>query len=78
MFYASDGINVYTNTTKTKKEQFKTYPSYMLFEEYKREIYPKELEENEHLHRITERIDELDPENTVVYIAFTEQFLNQK
>ncbi|MDR7079438.1 hypothetical protein J2Y03_004496 [Neobacillus niacini] len=27
LYYASDGVNVYTNTTKTESEQFKTYPS---------------------------------------------------
>ena len=78
LYYASDGVNVYTNTTKTEKEQFQTYPSYLVFQEYKREIFPKELEENQYLSRITERVDELDPENQVIYVAFTEQFLNSK
>ena len=32
MFYASDGTNVFKNSTKTEKEQFEIYPSYMLFE----------------------------------------------
>lgn len=78
LYYASDGVNVYTNTTKTENEQFKSYPSYMVFHEYKREIYPKEFEENQSLYRITERVDELDPESQVVYVAFTEKFLNSK
>ena len=76
LYYASDGVNVYTNTTKTESEQFKTYPSYILFEGYKREIYPKELEENQYVYRITERVDELNPESQVIYVAFTEEFLN--
>ena len=42
LFYASDGIHEFANSTKTKKEQFETYPAFMLFEEYKREFYPKE------------------------------------
>ena len=78
LYYASDGVNVYTNSTKTEKEQFKTYPSYMIFEEYKREIYPKEIKENEYLNRITERIDDWIRKAQVVYVAFTEEFLNQK
>lgn len=76
LYYASDGVNVYTNTTKTESEQFKTYPSYILFEGYKREIYPKELEENQYVHQITERVYELEPESQVIYVAFTEEFLN--
>ena len=78
LYYASDGVNVYTNTTKPEKEQFKTHPSYLLFEKYKREIYPEELVENHYLYRITERMDELNPESQVVYVAFPEKFLNSK
>ncbi|MBX9975930.1 HAMP domain-containing sensor histidine kinase [Cytobacillus firmus] len=78
MFYASDGTNVFKNSAKTEKEQFENYPSYMLFEEYKREFYPKETEENEHLHVITEQMDELNSGNTVVYVAFPEELLDLK
>lgn len=77
LYYASDGVNEYKNTT-TEKEMFKTYPSYMLFEDYKRELYPNEIKENEHLYRITENIDELDPESHVVTIAYTKEFLDAK
>lgn len=78
LYYASDGENVFTNSEKTEKEQFTAHPSYMIFEDYKRELYPKEVKENGHLYPITDSIDELDPESTVVYVAFTEQFLDQK
>ncbi|RBP86889.1 histidine kinase [Cytobacillus firmus] len=78
MFFASDGTNVFKNSTKTEKEQFENYPSYMLFEGYKRVFYPKETEENEHLHLITEQMDELDTGNTVVYVAFPEELLDLK
>ncbi|TWD90192.1 histidine kinase [Neobacillus bataviensis] len=78
LYYASDGVNVYTNTTKPEKGQFKEYPTYLMFEDYKREIYPKVIEENELLHVITEPIEELNQDKTVVYIAFTDDFLNQK
>ncbi|MCG7337073.1 sensor histidine kinase [Sporosarcina sp. ACRSM] len=78
LFYASDGIHEFANSTRTKKEQFETAPAYMLFDEYKREFYPKETEENQHLHWVTEQMDELELENTVVFIAFSESFLNQK
>ena len=78
VFYASDGTNVFANSSKTTKEQFEAYPTYMMFKEYQREFYPKEVEENEYLHGINGQIDEIDLENTVLYVAFTEQFLNEK
>lgn len=77
-FYATDGENVYTNTSIAKMEQIKTYPSYLVFDEYKREFYPKEIEENEHLEWITTTIDALDPESKVVNVGFTKQYLDQK
>lgn len=77
MYYASDGVNEYTNTT-TERERFKTFPAYMMFEEYKRDIYPKEIRENERFNWITDRIDELNPESDVVAIAFTKGFLDEK
>ncbi len=78
LYYVSNGVDVYANTTKIEKNQFQTHPSYMMFEKYKREFYPKEIKENQHLYRITGKIDRLDPESTVVYIAFTENFLDLK
>lgn len=78
VYYASNGTNVFTNSTKKEQGQFKTYPSYMVFEDYKREIFPKEVEGNKHLDQVTGQIDELDPETTVIYVAFTEEFLDLK
>ncbi|MDN3019076.1 HAMP domain-containing sensor histidine kinase [Paenibacillus sp. BSR1-1] len=78
LYYASDGENVYTNTTNSEKSQFKTYPAYLAFEGYKRDVYPKVIEENEQFQWIADPIEELDQDKTVVYIAFTDNFLNQK
>ncbi|WML54987.1 HAMP domain-containing sensor histidine kinase [Neobacillus sp. PS3-12] len=78
LYYASDGSTVYTNSTKTDKNQFKTYPVYMIFDGYKQEIYPKEIEANKNLSLITEQKNELDPKSQAVYIAFTDKFLNSK
>lgn len=78
LYYVSDGVNVYTNTTKTEKRQFKTEPSYLIFEDYQREIYPDTIKENKSLDHITEQVDELNPENLVIYVAFTEEFLDVK
>lgn len=77
LYYGSDGVNTYANTDKIEKKQFKSNPSYMLFEDYQSELYPKEINENKNLFRITETLDELDPGSTVIYTAFTDEFLNQ-
>jgi len=78
LFYATDGTNVFTNTHMEKRNQFESYPAYMIFEGYKQEIYPKETTENDSFHQTTDAINELDPENTVIYVAFSETFLDQK
>lgn len=77
LFYATDGTNVFTNTTEIEQSKFKRNPAYMVFDHFKREIYPKEIEDNDLFYWVTDRINELDPENTVVYIAFPEPFLQQ-
>jgi signal transduction histidine kinase len=78
LFYASDGTNVFTNTTMTDKEQFAKYPAYLMFSDYKSDIHPKQWQENQYLYRITDRIDEWDPESTEISIAYTKVFLDSK
>lgn len=78
LFYASDGTNVFTNTTMTDKEQFSKYPAYFIYDDYKNEIHPKEWKENHSIHWITDKIDEWDPETTEISIAFTKPFLESK
>ncbi|MFC0417072.1 histidine kinase dimerization/phospho-acceptor domain-containing protein [Cytobacillus solani] len=78
LYYASDGVNVYTNSTMKDKEQFKDYPSYMVFEGYKSDIYPKEIEANKYLNRITMELDEWGTENHAMYVAFPKKFLDSK
>lgn len=78
LFYASDSVNVYSNSTLKEKQQFQAHPSYMIFEGYKQELYPKEVTNNEHLYRMTESIQQLNPDNQVIYVSFTEEFLDLK
>jgi signal transduction histidine kinase len=78
LYYGSDSVNVYTNTTLKEKQQFQAHPSYMIFEGYKQELYPKEVTNNEHLYRMTESIQQLNPENHVIYVSYTEEFLDRK
>ena len=58
------------------KEQFAKYPAYLLFEDYRSEFYPKEWKQSGYVYRITDHIETLDPENNVVYVAFTKPFLD--
>ena len=78
LYYASDSVNVYSNSTLKEKQQFQAHPSYMIFEGYKQELYPKEVTNNEHLYRMTESIQQLNPDNQVIYVSFTEEFLDLK
>ncbi|WP_160725907.1 HAMP domain-containing sensor histidine kinase [Bacillus sp. USDA818B3_A] len=78
LYYASDGVNDFTNTTMKEKSQFTGYPAYLTFGDYKKEIFPKVMEENAQIQAITEPIQELNQDKTVVYLAFTDDFLNQK
>jgi len=78
LYYASDGENIYTNSTESEKRQFKSYPAYIMFDGYKQEVYPKEIEGNENLVWITSQIEEMTTKNNVVYIAFTDEFLQSK
>ncbi len=78
VYYISDGVNTYTNRSNLDKEKLKTYPSYLIFEKYKKDMYPQNIKDNKNLFRITEGIDQLDQENTVVYVGFPKDFLNQK
>ncbi|MCX7922101.1 MAG: HAMP domain-containing histidine kinase [Clostridia bacterium] len=76
-YYATDGANIYANSANRAREQFKAYPSYMIFENYDRDIFPQKVNENENLYLITHEIDKLDQESSAVYIAFSEELLSQ-
>lgn len=78
VYYISDGINIYKNTTNTSKEYFKSHPSYMIFESYEQEIYPSEITNNRYYYWITSSIDKAGIEDNVMYIAFTDDFLNPR
>ena len=77
LYYATDGENVYTNSTKSEKEQFKTYPVYMIFDEYGQKFYPQKIDNYVFMNRITEQITEFSPKS-YVYVALTDKFLQKK
>ncbi|MEH7524157.1 HAMP domain-containing sensor histidine kinase [Bacillus sp. JJ1503] len=76
LYFASDGENLYKNSSQTEKGQFKTYPTYLILENYSSEIYPKEIEENESFYWLNK--EEFGQKGQVIYIAFTDEFLNNK
>lgn len=76
LYYASDGANEFSNNTL--KEQFKTYPSYLIFKDYKREVYPAKVKDNKRFDRISGSLDQLNPKNMEVSVAFTQEYLDQK
>ncbi len=78
LYYASDGVNIYTNSTMEEKQQFKNQPSYMVYEGYNREVFPKEIEENKYFNRATMELEEWGSENHAMYIAFSKKFLDSK
>lgn len=78
LYYASDGTNVFTNTAMTEIDQFKNNPSYLLFENYNLEIFPEKSNDQRLFYWINDQPTGLDQQNTVIYVAFTEQYLNQK
>ncbi|GAA0337434.1 HAMP domain-containing sensor histidine kinase [Bacillus carboniphilus] len=77
LYYISDGTNVYTNSSLDVIEQVENFSSYMAFTGYKSDIFPQEVKRNEYYYRIEERVNELDPESTVLYVAFTDEFVSQ-
>lgn len=78
IFYATDGSHVFANTMMNKRAQFESFPAHFLFEGIKLDIFPKELENHHAFYPLKSRLNELDLENAVVYLAFTEQFLHEK
>lgn len=78
-YYISDGKNILTNSSNTKKDFFKACPSYIVADKPETNIYPKEITENEYYYYlIMSNISNLEQQNTTMYVAFTEEFINPR
>jgi len=77
MYYAKSDETELTNSSNKGKEYFQSFPAYMIFDASNREVFPKEVNQNPNYYRITSDVSELGYQD-VVYIAFTESFLNPK
>ncbi|WP_409272747.1 histidine kinase dimerization/phospho-acceptor domain-containing protein [Neobacillus sp. SCS-31] len=78
LYFASDGVNEYKNSTLADEDQFKSFPSYLVFNGYKSDVFPKEIEGNGYYQSLISSREEVDPEGKLVYIAFPEKHLNLK
>lgn len=78
VYYASDGEHIFSNSELTKKAQFEAYDAYMLFADYQQKIYPNDIKESRHLYYFTRQVEQLNPQTDVVYVAFTDAFLDEK
>lgn len=76
-YYATDGKNVFTNTSNTSKEYFKSHPSYIIFSNVEDTIYPKEILENNRYSWMRSNFEGLEGKDRI-YLAFTEEYLNSK
>lgn len=76
IYYVSDGKNKITNSSNITKEYFKTFPSYMIFDEAVDEIYPKEIKDNKDYNLNISNISQFDRLKDTMYIAFSDEYLN--
>lgn len=76
IYYAGDGINIFSNTTKSTKEKFRTYPSYIILGDFTEEVYPVEIKNNRKYHYISNVGKHSYSKDNIIYLAFTEEYLN--
>lgn len=78
IYYASDGEHVFSNSELNKKEQFETYDAYALFGDYQQKMYPDKVEGSHYYDYFTPSVDKLNSQTDVIYVAFTDAFLQPK
>lgn len=78
VYYASDGEHVFSNSELNKKEQFESYDAYALFGDYQQKVYPNRVVESSYYDFFTYKVDTLNPQTDVMYVAYTDSFLQQK
>ncbi|MFZ7102042.1 MAG: histidine kinase dimerization/phospho-acceptor domain-containing protein [Peptococcaceae bacterium] len=91
LYYGGVGENVFTNIPGPEKDFFKSYPSYLIFDKAEETVYPAEIRENSYYYWIEQDInrmirstnielngDKPTQQNRALYIAFSEEFLNQR
>ncbi|MTI81031.1 MAG: HAMP domain-containing histidine kinase [Firmicutes bacterium] len=75
IYYASDGENEFTNSPDTDKDYFKSFPSYLIFDQSEQNVYPEQIKGNNYYHW---DISGLKQQDDVIYIAFTDEYLQSR
>lgn len=75
VYYVSDGKNKITNSSNITKDYFKTFPSYMIFDEAVDEVYPKEIKDNRNYISNISNVNVLDRSKIIMYIGFSDEYL---
>ncbi len=79
-YYASNGVQVFTNSPSPDKAFFKANPAYLIYDQTEAIGFPPDV--NDHLFAYSfsfnNRDSLLNPQNDVIYIAFTPQFLDPR
>ncbi|WP_432408396.1 histidine kinase dimerization/phospho-acceptor domain-containing protein [Wukongibacter sp. M2B1] len=78
IYYVSDGANIFTNSTDEAKSHFKSYPSYIIFDDSERAVFPKEIIDSKYYHGIDDNTYYLDNKNITLYLSFSDEFLNPR
>ncbi len=78
VYYASDGEHVFSNSELNQREQFEAYDAYALFGDYQQKVYPNRVVESAYYDFFTYRVDALNPQTDVMYVAYTDAFLQPK
>lgn len=76
IYYASDGEIEITNSLKNTKDYFRTFSSYMIFDEDENVVYPKEIKYREGYSGLNPYINIKDRSGISIYIANSDDFLN--
>jgi signal transduction histidine kinase len=78
-YYASNGTQEFTNSPSLDKAFFKTYPAYLIYDQTEAIGFPPDVNEHLFTYSFSFRQDSLlNPQNDVIYIAFTPQFLDSR
>ncbi len=76
IYYGSDGENVFTNRPNITKDDIKAYPSYIIITNKEQIVYPDEIKENRRYDWLSFYNNQVEQQDDVMYIAYTEEYLN--
>lgn len=77
LYYATNGEEVFTNTTQTTVEQFKQYPVYSISEDYEWEIYPSQLEQSYFRSGYSQSAARSTANGVKIFVGYTEPYIQR-